>query len=146
MLLTCLWAMSNYEHALRSADGRTWMGGSLQKRAVQCSWLFMASYQWLSGHYAENFLFRIRPKFHYFAHIHAMMVQFGFNPAAACCLDAESFNGLVKQLAKCTHAKTTGLRSLQRYIDYLHVRWKLRADGISEELPADCLDLILRGS
>ena len=145
MLLACSWALSKYEHVLQSAEGRTWLGGRLQERAVQSGWLFLLSYQWLSTAFADNCLFHLRPKFHYLAHIHDMLVRYGFNPAAACCLNSESFNGFIKRVAKHTHARTTGLRCVQRYLDYLHLRWQLRVDGRTEPAAADCLDILLQG-
>lgn len=143
MLVACTWALADVQACLEHAESRTWLVGELKTRAEQTLWLFMASYQWLAQRRAGNALFKFRPKLHYLAHIYFHLRDFGMNPFAACCLNAESFNGLVKRLARGTHARSCAERTLHRYIDYLYVRWTQAAADMAE---LDQLDVLLQGS
>ena len=67
-------------------------------------------------------LYKVRPKFHYLAHLIEWLPKFCENPAKLDLMAAEDFVGKVKAIARKCHASTVSLRVVERMLLFLGVR------------------------
>lgn len=88
--------------------------------------LHVLCFAWLANATWGAFLFKPKPKWHYFEHMLEFAVQWKLNPRGWACWGEESFLAKVKCLGQRCHGKTMLLRSLQRYLLCLGMRWETR--------------------
>eukprot|EP00969_Alexandrium_andersonii_P237953 10503060-Alexandrium_andersonii.AAC.1 len=119
-----LWSAATWFHTLLTARSKTWLDGDECAKARTAGATFLKAYQWLSFVLQGEALFRVKPKFHYLAHI--VEDTSNMNPISYMCLDMESFLGTMKKTGKGTHARSIMHRTVQRYLSFLHVRWANR--------------------
>ena len=88
--------------------------------------LHVLSFAWLANATFGSYLYRPKPKWHYFEHLMEKCVRFKYNPQGWACWGEESFLAKVKCLGQKSHGKSMLLRSLQRYLLCLGMRWEAR--------------------
>ena len=120
----CLWSAATWFHTILSAQSKMWLDRKEFDTARFAGQVFLKSYQWLSCFFQAVFLFKVRPKWHYLAHI--MDDTSTMNPVSYMCLDMESFLGIIKKIGKGTHARNILYRTVQRYTAFLQTRWANR--------------------
>lgn len=88
----------------------------------------LVMYQALAEDAWENdvYLWKLRPKMHYVAHVIEELTETYENPACTDLFSWEDFVGKVKRVAAKTHRKTTSLRVVQRWMLVLMSRWTSR--------------------
>ena len=69
---------------------------------------------------------KYRPKVHFLEHQFIEMLHTKFNPNYSSCFMDEDYIGKIARLAGKCHAKTVGLRALQRYFILLTMRSKAK--------------------
>jgi hypothetical protein len=122
---TMIWALADFCQCLDRAG--KWLSDDETKRALSSGTLYLTSYQALA---AANLIrrrcnYKVRPKLHYFAHQILRQIETSrLNPRHLHCFGDEDFIGRIARLAKLTSGQTTSLRTLQRYLLYIALRWE----------------------
>jgi hypothetical protein len=125
------WAFAELQFVLDSAD--QFLDGSQVKRATHAANVYLYSYAFLA-HAAivdGKKLWKLRPKHHYFQH---MMLRLALDHQNPCrqlqCGCEETFMGIIKRIGKACHGSSVYLRTMQRYLMYVSLRWhKRRSTG-----------------
>ena len=99
-----------------------------KERAGKCARTFLLAYQLESERSYDRPLFKMKPKVHYFGHMVDFMMETGENPASLDTWDYENFCGRIKRVCRNTHRTTASLRTAQRYLLLMAIRWR-RRDG-----------------
>ena len=89
---------------------------------------FLTAYQKLANVALERhqFLFKVRPKSHFFVHLVKTMTRDHWNPRRMSCFLDEDYVGRIAKLTRSTSRVTCSLRVLQRYLLFLATRWEAR--------------------
>ena len=87
---------------------------------------FLICYQQLAvqADLANENLWGIRPKFHFFDESLGRMKETLENPARQSCMMEEDAMGKFKRVGQSTHRVSQSLRGLQRYLIWLKLRWR----------------------
>ena len=118
---TCILAYTDYHYVLDHEE-RLW-SDSGRERAFHAAQLFLSCYQALAAHSSEDdsYLWKLRPKFHYFDHDRRRRRNARFNPRYFTNFGEESMMGVIKAIGKKCHGTSASRRILQRYL-LLHAR------------------------
>ena len=121
---TCSWGMADFLLCLDV--GEDIMNPELTHRAVRSAYTFAKTYQELSrtAELEGKALWKIRPKGHYFMHLVDSCSASNRNPNSHHCFGEEDFMGVVTRIASGTHGATTMLRTLQRYMMFMALRFE----------------------
>ena len=89
---------------------------------------FLQRYQILASISEQKLthLYKIKPKFHHLQHLLDWVVKFRINPGRFSCWSDEDFLGKLKRIARSCNGRAQMLRTMQKYISYLAVRWGQR--------------------
>lgn len=124
---TNTWAIAELQFVLDQAGVR--LTKVELKRALYAATSFLFTLQFLCNSAISDgkALFKLRPKHHYFCHI-LMRLQLDMqNPCKQLqCAGEETFMGVIKRIGSQTHGGTAYVRTFQRYLIYLAVRWEQR--------------------
>ena len=85
--------------------------------------LHLRAWQHLSHLYKDERIFYLRPKHHYLAHLATDLEAHRLNPKCFACYDDESYLSRVKRLCVQVHARQAPLRTIQRYLIFLGLRF-----------------------
>ncbi len=69
-------------------------------------------------------LYRLKPKFHYFAHMLRMIRWYRWNPKKFDLFQAEDFMGKIKECVNTCHRSTASSTFIFRYLRFLQHRWQ----------------------
>jgi hypothetical protein len=116
----------NFCHTLDHAG--LWLSEVDAAAAWQNGFVFLTTYQQLAySAWNDNvFLYKLRPKWHYFAHLVDRIYETRENPAKLDVFAAESFMGKVKQVARLCDERLIGTRVTQCLLMYICIRWSAR--------------------
>ncbi len=92
--------------------------------------LHVLAFAWLYEKTPGLMLYQPLPKWHYFEHAISRGHQWRINPMVWACWDDEKYLSRVKSLGKRCHGGTMLMRSLQRYILMLSIRWDKRRSEV----------------
>ena len=120
----CLHFLASFVWTLEHAD--LWLTQSEADAQYSYGMKFLLILRHLArlGRHHNLSRWNIIPKFHYFHHCIRFMWETKMNMMKATCFLDEDFMGKVKKLASKTHRTTVSLRTLQRYLVLLGLRWK----------------------
>ena len=121
------WAIAELQHVLDAAGPR--LHDEELHRCLQAAHMYLMTWQFLANTaMSENkTLFKCRPKHHFFCHIIERIQLDRQNPCRQLqCAGEETFMGVLKRIGLQTHGSTAYLRTLQRYLLYVAVRWEQR--------------------
>ena len=124
LVVACLQSVAQFISVLDNEPMFMTAAGRLQ--AVQHGWNFLRCYVELAACAiaARRCRWLLRPKLHTVAEIiYKLEVVSYMNPKFSSCFMDEDFVGWACRLAKSLHPETVGLRSLQRYLAHLELRW-----------------------
>ena len=123
---TCAWGFSEYLAVLQTAP--LVMSELETARLLHGGRTYIDCYSALAASCAESgvFLFKCRPKFHYYDHTLDFARDSRLNPQKLGCWHEESYLGKLKRIAQKCHGATVLTTSFQRYFIYLSLRWQRR--------------------
>lgn len=89
---------------------------------------FLVTYQTLAVYaYCDYlFLYKLRPKFHYMAHLVDRIGETHENPSKIDVFAAESYMGKIKQIGRLCDERTIDTRVAQCLLLYMCIRWSAR--------------------
>ena len=98
MRAVMIWSMADYLNVL--ATEPVIMSEPARTRAHESGHRFLMSYQWLAGFCLRErvFRFKLRPKFHYFAHVCDYHLESAINSRFQHCFMDEDLMAKVKKL------------------------------------------------
>lgn len=122
----CQWSMAEFVRIM-DENGlmlTTEQAELLDRRAS----VFLSTYQALATAAAsqKQFLYKMRPKLHYFVHMVAFTKQSLLNPTRLGCWSDETYLHFVKKIAGKCHGLTMMRTSLLRYFIHLGLKWDRR--------------------
>ena len=120
MRLACLLAFVALDLVCRRA-GRHLTAGQMLEMGTRGEDALLA-YNALAAYYvvARRMLYLFLPKHHALTHI---CYDYGINPRRTSCYQDEDMVGRMTRLYKACHGSSAPLRSLQRYMICIAVRW-----------------------
>ena len=126
---TCLWAYNEWHYVLDGAD--LILTDDQAAAAYRAGSLFLLAYGALASEAVANemYLWKLRPKHHYFQHMVEFAAQYKMNPRKLQCLADEDYLGKIKRVCKQLHKSNVCLRYLQRAIQFLSLRWEERRNS-----------------
>ena len=122
------WALADYLWICKHSDSRIEFTEQEQKRALHAGRVYLVSLQALSGIARRfgMFLWRTRPKNHYFDHTLMTLKTSRINPMLFTTMRKESMLGKLKRIGKACSKKTVGKRVLQRWMVLQCTRFRQR--------------------
>ena len=110
-------------------ENGTWLSRGEADRAYESGCLFLQTYQRLAAQaLAEGVAaYKLRPKFHEFAHLLLEAKRTRENPKHRDCFDSEDYIGKMKSVGAACHRRGVDVRACQRLIMFLSHRWRPRA-------------------
>lgn len=121
---TMMWGLATFVHILDTSP--MWLSIEQANEACYAGRAFCMSYQKLAviNEDLRICLYKIRPKNHFFDHQVDDLERNRLNPNRVNCMQSEDFIGRNARLASKTHRWTVSLRTLERYMITLRMRWK----------------------
>ena len=122
----CSWAMAEFIHVTDNAG--LILTNEQVGRLSFAAQTYVKFYSVLATMAADDVLYmwKVRPKFHYFTHMCEFAVSSKLNPTLIACWNEESYLGRVKRLSTKCSACTMLTTSLLRYFIFLGLRWESR--------------------
>jgi len=120
------WALADFMWVLKDADIE--LDEYQHKRALHAGRVYLVSLQALCGFAKSNglFLWRCRPKGHYFDHLLHSLRGSRLNPDLFSCMRKESMLGKLKKIGKSCARQTVCRVALEKHLRYLTCRIRLR--------------------
>ena len=123
---SCAWGIADFIHV--TDNGGLILTEEQCARMAKAADVYCTCYTELAAKAAtaKRRIWKLRPKFHYFAHLVDFSVTSRLNPTMLACWMEESYLSKVKQLVVKCSAQTVLETSLLRYYIFLGLRWNSR--------------------
>ena len=122
LIATCSWGLADFVNCLD--EGGITLGPNEIARALNSGRVCLLSLQALCvcAHQQDLWLWRLRPKCHYFDHILRTLEVSNLNPKLFGTLRCEDMLGKLKRIGKACDRRTASMRILQRWLLLQSVR------------------------
>lgn len=119
----CAYSYAKLLHVWDLAD--RWLDAEEVAESLEVGRIFLMTYGWLAAEATRDIkaLWKVRPKHHYVDEMIERIRETHMNPRHQHCFMEEDFAGKLSKLAKKCHRGTVCVRSIERYLLYLTVRW-----------------------